>query len=165
MLWLWFEAPFDIEDARLSSQPIDDVATERIRSRYERMVSSGRQLDAMKETDRLHRLRIDGKKLRYLLEFFRDLFEAEAVDPLIAALKRLQDHLGEFNDLVVQQDALAKMIPRLESIPATPQITFVAIQGLLEDLARREIRVRRRFADQFAQFDSDDTAQRIGASS
>jgi CHAD domain-containing protein len=161
----FLEAPFDVEDGRLSSQPIDEVATERIRSRYERMISSGRRLDAMEETDRLHRLRIDGKKLRYLLEFFRDLFAAESVDPLIAALKHLQDHLGEFNDLVVQQDALAKMIPRLESIPGTPQVTFVAIQGLLEDLARRELRVRRRFADQFAQFDSDDTAQRIGISS
>ena len=161
----FLEAPFDGSDARLSNLPIADVATERIRSRYERMVQAGRKLDPMKETDRLHRLRIDGKKLRYLLEFFRELFAAGAVDPLISALKRLQDHLGEFNDLVVQQSALSKISPRLKSIPETPQITFVAIESLLQDLARREYRVRRRFTDEFARFDSDDTAHRIGASS
>ena len=117
----------------------------------------------MKETNRLHRLRIDGKKLRYLLEFFRDVFPAEEVDPLIVTLKRLQDHLGRFNDLQVQQRSVASMIERLESTESTPESTFAAGRHLLEQLAKQEQRVRRRFADEFSHFDSADTARRIPA--
>lgn len=163
--WRTFlDAPFDVTDAPQASDPIAEVATERIRSRYERVVRRGQQLDARKETDRLHRLRIDCKKLRYLLEFFRDVYPGETVGPLIATLKRLQDHLGEFNDLLVQQDALSRMVPRLRSTGRTPAATFATVDGLLEDLAHRESRVRDRFANEFARFDNEDTARLIGVS-
>ena len=54
----------DEGEAPEADRPIAEVAADRIRSRYERMIRRGRRLDAMKATDRLHRLRIDGKKLR-----------------------------------------------------------------------------------------------------
>ncbi|NIM63550.1 MAG: CHAD domain-containing protein, partial [Acidobacteria bacterium] len=118
--------------------------SERIVARYDRVIRRGRRLDAMKETGKLHRLRIEGKKLRYLLEFFRDLYPVETVQPLIATLKNLQDHLGRFNDLQVQQKALASMTGRLDSSPDTR----VAVEALLERLARKERRVRKRFAEE-----------------
>ena len=115
----------------------------------------------MKDTDRLHRLRIDGKKLRYLLEFFRDVLSIEK--PLIVTLKRLQDYLGRFNDLRVQQDSVTSIIGRLEAAGSTPASTLVAAGRLLEQLAEKEQRVRRRFADEFGRFDNDDTAQSVPA--
>ena len=157
----FLDSPSDAADAPEAGNPIIEVAAERIRSRYRRVVRRGRHLDAMKATDRLHRLRIDGKKLRYLLEFFRGLFPGETVDPLIATLKRLQDQLGRFNDLVVQQSALSKMLARLESDGRTDAATFVTVERLLENLARRERRVRRRFRGEFDRFDNEETARRI----
>ena len=115
----------------------------------------------MKDTDRLHRLRIDGKKLRYLLEFFRDVFPSEVIEPLIVTLKRLQDYLGRFNDLRVQQDSVSSLVDRLESAGTAPVATFIATGRLLEQLAHREHRVRGRFADEFARFDSEETASRV----
>ena len=45
----------------------------------------------------LHALRIEGKRLRYLLEFFREALDpcvGEAIDAIVA----MQDHLGELQD-------------------------------------------------------------------
>jgi len=48
----------------------------------------------------LHALRIEGKALRYLLEFFRDVLDP-CVEEAIEAVVALQDHLGELQDAVV----------------------------------------------------------------
>ena len=48
----------------------------------------------------LHTLRIRGKRLRYLLEFFREVLHGSVVKP-IQALVAFQDHLGELQDCVV----------------------------------------------------------------
>ena len=50
--------------------------------------------------DTLHALRIHGKRLRYLLEFFREVLDG-AVEKPIRALVALQDLLGELQDCVV----------------------------------------------------------------
>ena len=50
--------------------------------------------------DTLHELRIRGKRLRYLLEFFREVLGRNVEKP-IQALVALQDHLGELQDGVV----------------------------------------------------------------
>jgi CHAD domain-containing protein len=49
---------------------------------------------------RLHQLRIAAKRLRYILEFFREILPAEA-ESLIDRMKELQDHLGYLQDAVV----------------------------------------------------------------
>jgi CHAD domain-containing protein len=48
----------------------------------------------------LHSLRIEGKRLRYLLESFREVLDP-CVEEAIAAAVALQDHLGEIQDAVV----------------------------------------------------------------
>jgi len=66
-------------------------------------------LDRTSPDDAFHRLRKDGKKLRYLLEFFGELFAASAAAELVADLKRLQDALGGLQDLAVQALLLAEV--------------------------------------------------------
>lgn len=144
-----------------AERPIVDVASERIARKYTRMVARGRKLDPRRATDALHRLRIDGKKLRYLLEFFRSMFPAQTVKPAFAALKRLQDNLGEFNDLRVQQTALPILARRLGTSGTASSDTFLCVGRLLERLARRERRVRRKFRGEFNHFASDEFARLI----
>jgi CHAD domain-containing protein len=48
----------------------------------------------------LHQLRIDGKRFRYTLEFFREVLP-DGADALIAELTEQQDHLGLLNDAQV----------------------------------------------------------------
>ncbi len=157
----FLDSPFDLDEAPQSDRPITEVAAARIRSRYDRMIRRGRKIDARKDTDALHRLRIEGKKLRYLLEFFRDEFPPETVSPVISTLKKLQDHLGRFNDLQVQQESIAAMIERLRTMESTPTPTLETGDELLERLARKEQKLRGRFADEFARFDSGEMANRI----
>ena len=51
----------------------------------------------------LHRLRIEAKKLRYLLEFSQDVRPAGREARCIRDLKRVQDALGDAHDLMVRR--------------------------------------------------------------
>ena len=53
----------------------------------------------------LHRLRLASKRLRYTLELFRPCYPA-ALEERLAALKVLQDCLGEVNDAVASRRLL-----------------------------------------------------------
>jgi len=55
---------------------------------------------ASASVERLHILRIEIKKLRYAVEFLRDVLGYES-EEIIAELKQIQDHLGKLNDSVV----------------------------------------------------------------
>jgi len=158
---VFLDSPVDPGVAPRAGLPIVEVAAECIRSRHARLIRRGRKLDAMTETDRMHRLRIDCKKLRYLLEFSLGLLPNDSIEPLIATLKKLQNQLGEFNDLLVQQGALSTMVERLDALGQTPAETVITVDRLLKKLSSREHRVRLRFSGEFARFDNKDTAMRI----
>jgi CHAD domain-containing protein/transposase-like protein len=83
---------------------VQHVAPRLIYERYARVRAYEPVIeDAAFET--LHALRIDGKRLRYTLEFFEEVLGPEARD-VIKELKKLQDHLGDLNDAVVAGDVL-----------------------------------------------------------
>jgi len=79
------------------------------------MVKAGGAIDGETPAERLHDVRILGKKLRYLLEFFRSLYAEEEIDIAIKELKRLQDNLGDFNDYEVQGAAMGRFAEELAS--------------------------------------------------
>jgi len=64
----------------------------------------------MGDDEPAHRARIAAKRLRYLLEPIRS--EVEGVEPLIAALRALQDTLGELHDSQTQRAALVGELAR-----------------------------------------------------
>jgi CHAD domain-containing protein len=61
-------------DAPYGKRPIGDIAKTVITRRYRRIVKKGSRITDTTPDERLHELRIDCKKLRYLLEFFTSLF-------------------------------------------------------------------------------------------
>lgn len=70
--------------------------------------------------EQLHALRIEFKKLRYAVEFFREVLGEEA-KAVIADLKLLQDHLGDLNDAEVATHILREFLdewePRQSALP------------------------------------------------
>ncbi|MFQ3662841.1 MAG: CHAD domain-containing protein [Chloroflexaceae bacterium] len=58
------------------------------------------------DTEELHAMRIDGKRLRYVLEFFAETLGSHA-DEVIKPLMAFQDHLGVLNDISVARHVLA----------------------------------------------------------
>jgi CHAD domain-containing protein len=136
-----------------AATPIVRIASQRIWKRYRRAEKDGREVAPHGEPEALHQLRIDCKKLRYLLEFFRGMFDADAADPLIKSLKQLQDILGEHQDLQVQQDRLRKTARELgKSRPAGWVDALLLTGGLIERYSQRQATVRQRFSAGFSQF-------------
>jgi CHAD domain-containing protein len=64
--------------------------------------------------EQLHGLRIEFKKLRYTLEFFREVLGGETKD-LVGEIKTLQDHLGDLNDADVACQILRQFLDEWES--------------------------------------------------
>ena len=141
--------------------PIGVTASERIWRCYRRVLRRGRAIGRKTPPDGLHRLRIDCKKLRYLLEFFRSLYSAEGITPLIKDLKRLQDNLGDFNDLEVQQIKLGEYANSMVEENLAPASTLMAMGRLVGTLAERQSEERNDFKDHFARFSSQQNRRRF----
>jgi CHAD domain-containing protein len=94
----WLEALDAGQRARLA-QPADEFARETLNTALKRVRKRGRNFAKLAPHD-LHRLRISTKKLRYATEFFAPLFDEKAAGDYRAALARLQDALGAYNDAV-----------------------------------------------------------------
>ena len=73
---------------------------------------------------------------------------------LIGNLKDLQDNLGEFQDLQVQQDSLRQFISLMENETGIELETRKAIEMLVTRLAIRNQKVRLAFDVKFKNFSS-----------
>jgi CHAD domain-containing protein len=152
-------APLPADDASAPNQqrPIRQLSAHFIRRRYRRIITAGGKITPKSPADDLHQLRIQCKKLRYLLEFFAVLFPPAEMKQLIKQLKQLQDNLGEFNDLNVQQRYLQQYLNGLKPTAADVIQQAAALGGLLTDMNTRQRRVRDDFAAAFAAFSGTET--------
>jgi len=132
--------------------PVIDLAHQRIYKKYRGVVKTGNKILANTEDKMLHVLRIECKKLRYLMEFFASLFPRKKINTLIKQLKNLQDNLGAFNDLCVQQEYLLNITAELPASQQHLKKTLVAIGGLVETLEREKQSVKDAFARTFTDF-------------
>jgi CHAD domain-containing protein len=141
-------------DAANAAIPIVDLARKRIHKRYRTVIHDGDYILSHMQDDLLHALRIECKKLRYLMEFFTSLFPREKMVRLIKQLKKLQDNLGDFNDLSIQQEYLMHMAEELPVDDSRSRNALVATGYLVENLSRRHKAVRANFANTFTEFAS-----------
>jgi len=168
--------PFD-DTLSTAGLPVLPVACERIWKAYRRVVRRGRKITAESPAKRFHRLRLQCKKLRYLLEFFHSLFDEQDADSAILALKEIQDVLGDLNDIEVQLG----WIERFRASPSPPAaqqpaatakaddpgvlkpLATVAVEDLCTLLEARRVQQRSHFAEVFVKFSSraNETAYRI----
>ncbi|WP_310598900.1 CHAD domain-containing protein [Desulfobulbus sp.] len=149
----------DRQPADLAGLPVRDLAGRIILKRFKRVVRDGRVLDAVTPDAEVHRLRIQCKKLRYAMEFFGSLYPKQEMQGLIRHLKKLQDILGSFNDLSVQQEMLRQT---LKSLPAGSRRNLdqaAALGGLLQSLFREQQELRVHFTEAFAQFGDQETSE------
>ncbi|MFM1892587.1 MAG: hypothetical protein RLZ44_1664 [Pseudomonadota bacterium] len=137
-------------------QPIQAVAGRRIWRMFRRVLKEGRAIADDSPHEDLHELRKSCKKLRYLIEFFQSLYPDDELKPLLKALKRLLDNLGEFQDLEVQSHQLQAFAAGMQQEGKVPLGTLLAIGALVGDLLHRQERARAAFHDCFAAFDTGD---------
>jgi len=88
--------------SRRRDRPVTSLAAEALGRWRKKLRKAGRRLTQLSRRDR-HRLRIRAKKLRYIVEFFSDLFpgkrRAKRCRAILSSLEDLQDSLGALNDL------------------------------------------------------------------
>jgi CHAD domain-containing protein len=163
MLAEWSEylhAPTTDRSAVNAAMPVLALSSRRIYRRYRRIIKRGRQLVEPVDDEELHALRIECKKLRYLLEFFASLYPPKRLNQLIYELRKLQDNLGEFNDLSVQQNYLMKVAGELPLTDSQSARSLVATGALVETLAHRQEYVKSEFGQRFSDFASDGNRER-----
>ena len=139
-------------DGPLSTLPIGGLAKAVIYKRFRRIIRKGGHVSASTPDERLHDLRIDCKKLRYLLEFFTSLFPEDQMKTLVKQLKQLQENLGDFNDLSVQQNFLINHLQTIRPQAAQVVMLAAATGGLITRLHLAQRQVRSQFLSVFSTF-------------
>lgn len=89
------------------AKPVLRVVRRQLLKRYAAIAAQVRLIPRDCADDALHAVRIECKKLRYLIEFFAELLPKKRVTRMLADLKQMQSVLGEFNDFSVQIGFLA----------------------------------------------------------
>lgn len=140
-------------DAAARQAPADGpkvaaLAGPAVEEMLERVLSRGRAIDDDAPAKRLHRLRIDVKRLRYQLEAVAAAY-GSTLDPALDALKRLQDQLGLHQDADVARAHLA----HYRKAFAEGKRARKAFKHLIEFEQRRARRQRKRFRRTWARFE------------
>lgn len=94
--------------------PLSRFAKKALAERAGKLIKRGRERKKLDE-EALHALRIEGKKLRYAIEFFQELYPAKATRNALEALTGLQDCLGAINDAAVGRGLLDALRSAMQS--------------------------------------------------
>ncbi len=129
--------------------PIINVAKKVICKRNHKVLEFGNNLLITSSDEQLHRLRIAGKKLRYLLEFFNSLFPQTEMKILIKRLKKLQDNLGDYHDLAVHQEMLEKFKEQLITQESGEKETILTLGILIKKLNEKQKLLKQDFIETF----------------
>ncbi|MHB8708309.1 MAG: CHAD domain-containing protein [Desulfuromonadales bacterium] len=135
-----------------AARPIDEIARRHVWKRYRSFLRQGSATTVDSPDHDLHRLRIAGKKLRYLVEFFRPLYPPAEIELLIKAMKGIQDFLGEYQDCTVQQVQLDAMARQMAAEGELALETDRALAQLVTALRRRQHQLRGKFSARFQVF-------------
>lgn len=149
--------PGDPDEASEARLPVGEVAGKRILAACRRIEDLGKEALLSPNDKKLHHLRIACKELRYLLEFFAGLLPREKANAAIRRLKKLQELLGRFNDLRVQEKYLLRAAGELPRRGKRGMRTLLAIGSLLGTLCAEKQGVKDAFARTYAGFASRPT--------
>ncbi|MBV5318724.1 MAG: CHAD domain-containing protein [Desulfobulbaceae bacterium] len=150
--WKHYLTSDDQEPASAAEVDIGHLSGRIIFRRFKRVMKDGKALDAATPDAEVHRLRIQCKKLRYAIEFFSSLYPVEEIALLVRQLKKLQDILGAFNDLSVQQEMLHRSLEGLRAGSHRNLEQAAALGGLMQSLFQQQQELRGHFAEAFAMF-------------
>lgn len=116
------------------------VAMDLIRRQARRVFKRAEALDQKSTPDDYHRVRVAGKRLRYLLDAFESLY-GPAAREYCKTLSKMQDVLGEFHDASVREQRFSELVTRT----AFPAATAFAIGRIVERDAGAFDDCRRKF--------------------
>jgi len=116
-----------------------------------RIAKSAKAIDEHTAAKRIHEVRIDAKKLRYLVDAASVCYRPADVKCILAALKRLQRALGDFNDAHVQE-ALLVECGRAIGAAGAPSGALLTLGRLAERCRQRRGHLRQDVAEELSRF-------------
>ncbi|MFO7813906.1 MAG: CHAD domain-containing protein [Pelovirga sp.] len=140
-----------------SASAIKKRVSRKILSQYYKIQQHGARIDPATSDEQVHELRIEAKKLRYLLELFAELFSYDQVRRLVKALKKLQDNLGRFNDYSSQCLFLESLL-RGTGIKTAERD---AVSGLIAVLYSKQKNEREQVVGMIADFSGTEIAEQF----
>jgi CHAD domain-containing protein len=135
-----------------SKIPVLQLAKKIIYRKYKQVLAQGIKINKETPDEELHKLRIECKKLRYLIEFFQSLFPEKEISLFINHLKILQTHLGDFNDYFVQQENLNAFLQNLDPSNEKLKNISAAVGGVIGGLYQGQQFERKSFEQIFKDF-------------
>jgi len=144
-----------------AQQRCQPVVRKAIRRRFQKILKKGARIDAHSADNDLHSLRIQGKKLRYMLEFFRSFYAEKEIDFFHRQMKKLQNNLGDFNDIAVQLEMLEEYGNALRPGSKRSLRISAAVGGLITHLSQKHSKVRQKFEKTFSDFASTKNQKRF----
>jgi len=133
-----FKNGYPAGETAWSEKPSIELAISKIAKRYNKIQKSALKITDDTPDEAIHSIRIDCKKLRYLLYFFGSLFNKKELNQAGKQLKRLQDRLGIFNDLTVQGAYLETYLDEIEHNEKKDIGLIAALGGLIATLYRMQ---------------------------
>ena len=151
----------ELHPAPKAQMPVLSVANPIIFKHFKRVLKTGLAVDRSSPDDDVHALRIQCKKLRYSMEFFASLYPKDELQKVVKQLKKLQDILGIFNDLYVQQSMVIKTLDVLAAQrPTKANLAISASLGsLMQSLYQDQEEIRLHFKEAFNQFSTEETTR------
>ena len=147
----------NIPNSRNSGLEIFSFSQRIIRLRLQMVLQKGNQLLGKKPAkNKLHELRIECKKLRYLLEFFSSLYPENKITLLVDHLKTLQDLLGDINDLSIQIRDLNRRFDFSRQSQQPGTLVLAAMAGLLTHFYQKQLELKEQFQETFRKFSNQE---------
>ncbi len=158
-LQLLFSNGYSAVETAWSEKPTIELAVNKIQKTYKKIYKAALKINNSTPDDEIHDIRIDCKKLRYLLYFFGSEFKKKKLKIVLNHLKSLQDKLGIFNDLTVQGEFLKNYLIQLEHKPKKDIMLIASLGGLISTLYTMQIQERDKCIKELAVFSNDDNQQ------
>jgi CHAD domain-containing protein len=150
----WEQWLRDPDVTPLDDQQLGPFVARRVAKAQRKVLKDGRAITPDSPAERLHDLRKDTKKLRYLLECFGSLFPAKGRKAFVEQLKDLQDNLGEHQDAEVHLAHLRELAHDLNERATVDTDALLAMGRLSDHLDRRRAAERADFVERFAAYDT-----------
>jgi CHAD domain-containing protein len=153
----FLEAPIPAEpEVRNAAAPLAEVVSQRAWRLSRRIARAADDIDARTPAEHLHQIRIDAKKLRYLIDVTPAFYDGSDFACILGALKKLQRALGDFNDAHVQERRLLEC-GRALCAAGKPGEVLLALGRMAEQSHQRGERLRSQVIEKLARFRARDT--------
>ena len=140
----------------LSEVPVLQAVSGGIMKKLSKVIAKGTDVKSDSPDAALHKVRIQCKKLRYLLDFFYPAFPKNTAARALRNLKNVQAVLGDFNDYSVQIRNIDRSLHKLASGKSAIK-NAAALGAVITKLSQEKAKKRNQFGKVFSKFRSRTT--------